>query len=336
MRNVVAFIFVACTAAACNPPAPAPQPAAPAQKTAADQYRAQINFDGGYAFVRRNQGNTDPVDDTLLVAALMEGHKEKDEPHRMRLEINRGDIKAGSDVGDWDQALQTWQLNDNDYDLKLTNFSGGVQVPASTAPGDCKNPVPGNMANNLALIPNISQIASDLGANTELSTDRADYGNRVAFDGGTVFLRSVASCFEYAAKGAPKHQQYFTNGQRSVQLEGMFDKQTPFKISVTKGGTTKYIEIAPDSRGVIELSFGRPLCLTCKPLGMNDELKHFQRFFNLFKKNPNNYKWPKPMKKAGLGLGFARAMTPGDECPPGWYEEPLLSRASAATTPGGK
>ena len=339
MRNVIVFMFITCTAAACSPPPPAPQPAAPAAKTAAGTYQVRLNFDGGYAFIHRTMNAQDPKDDTLTVAALMDKSPHSGDPHAMRLQVNRGDVKAGQGLGDWDASLQTWLFSKNNYDLKVMGLSGGIQVPTASAVYDCTKTVPDNQANNLALLPNISQIAYDIGSKATLKTDRAEFGNQVLLEGGTLVLRKVASCFEYAVKNEPKHQQFFTDGRGSLTLEVQFDAATPFKIGVQQsGGAMDYIEIAPVSQN-IELSFGRPCTSAdCKILTMNQELKDFQRFFEHFTDSDTfKGKWPKPKKKAGLSDRFARIMTPGDECPPGWYEEPLLSRASqAAATPAAK
>ena len=84
------------------------------------------------------------------------------------------------------------------FDIDVLGVAPGITLPKSDPTMAC-NPVPEHQADNLYLIPNITELAraATNGTNRgEITKDRRRFLNRVHLEGGDVVFRRASSCFE--------------------------------------------------------------------------------------------------------------------------------------------
>lgn len=240
-----------------SPPATSPPPAVKPAGAAADapkESTVQITFDGGYAFVHHTASRQ------LTVASINDnvGH----DAEKMHLRADVGTYRELSNAFPPSKpAEQIWEIGkDKDgFDIDVLGVAPGITLPKSDPTMVC-NPVPEHQADNLYLIPNITELAraATNGTNRgEITKDRRRFLNRVHLEGGDVVFRRASSCFEYDLNNT-KTQKRFIGGRETVSV--VFKIAGPLLTlqftSVKDPSKKTNVGIEADRAGLIRLTFG--------------------------------------------------------------------------------
>jgi len=287
----IAVVAVVSTTACTNPDSAKTSKSATTGQQAGTDYEVRLLFDGGYAFLR------DDAKETLTIASFhVPGEKDTIMAHGMRMRLRVGNQVNGTKP----DIDKTWNLEDHAYDVSIADYGStpsGVKLPESS-PFDadpCKPIGEGTReANNLALLPNLSDLAKLSKTTDTIDLDRKRYHNRVMFTKGTMQIEKTTSCFEFTqgTTGLAKHR--VPNGLGGTVVT--FQLKDHLKLQLTDDtGATSVLEFEPDTTGTgkreIELYFGRfaPECKEGEAgcvIETGKPLADFDRFYTLLVKPP--------------------------------------------------
>ena len=240
------------------------------------------------------------------------------EPHPLQLSIVAGTLDLakttvapqhlpnGHGLG-WDlKGLTVEVLNDGN---PLPNEP--IELPKYKDVPTCEATVPAEQINNRFFIPDLTRIANQQNVATDIES-RLD--GRLRVHGGTLKVTElVPGCFEFKKDGTTVRKQRIANGRRGLTYTHSFGQRVMLRLTrndkplgdvafAPEGGRVR-LAIFPRQMG--ESMAGRPI-------------RHFKYFYSLLRNPVSDDDREIP---TWLG-GSDRPTSPGEACPPGFYEVP--------------